>query len=1379
MSDLSDLHVRTLSKRPLVRVGQVGQLIASRYRVQALLGEGGMGAVFRVHDESEGRLLALKRLGLGMEADRLRFRREFHSLANLRHAGIVQVYEYGLDEQGPFYTMELVEGCDLSESTALPVPTVLRVLRDVAEILAFLHARRLLHRDLTPRNIRLDAQGRARLLDFGILATVGVPGEVAGTPPYVAPETLRHQPLDPRADLFSFGALAYWLLTRRHAYPARTMEELEEKWSHAPEPPSTHAREVQPELDALVLSLLSTDLLRRPRSAVEVVDRLDALLGESRRPQREAAEGYLSHTPLVGRQREMVLLEQLVARVTRPQGRGAVLLVEGEPGSGKSRMLREVALEAQVAGAVVVHARAEPGTPPYALVQALVRGLFAAAPAEAAATAGEFAPVLARLPELRERLRTPPAPALEDPAEERLRLLSTLASWLEAFCQRRPLALLVDDGHAADEPSLALLVRLASLAPQHRLVMALGCAAEARARAPEALAALRRASSRLCLQPLEEPEVEALLRGTFGEGTELKALARWLYRGAHGSPLHTLELLRHLVERGAVRYLDGMWLVGELSRVEAPSGLADAFSVRLERLSPRALALAEALAVHELALPLELCVAVGDGSDEVAVFSQLDELVRGEVLVGDGSTYRFRHTALREALLQRLTPERLRSLHRAMGHALRWLGLVGERKAETGWHLLRGGEEREGAELLEEVGRARFDVHDFADAMPPLEAAVEAYERLGLHPRAVLEMRFRLAYCGAISDHVVLHRHVPAAVEGLFDCAGLWRARRLRRYVGPTLALLAGLAIAGVRWLLTPPARRTVPPHKALVDALLVLACSATTANILNDVPALERSADLAETAAVWRNRIPYSVAIYLRNMVALARSNWQALERDAGHALHVLHTDRLTPITPQFVRITEGAMRVIQLLPMWLLRQEPRRFAEEQEAIERLKLQFSAGYRACFQAAFHRLRGEEQRALELDARAEVLILQLGAGWGLDVIRTRFCAVAYPLTHDVLGLKRAAEALARRVEEGAAYGELLGLVRGDYHRERGELEESEAALGGAMAKVAPGDEMLRQGVLAALSETHLARGQEARALELAREAVALGGLRQRRHALFAVRAERALALALEASGQVEAARRGLEEALAVCGEMDNPLLEGVLREALTRVAGQAGDAVAEREHRAAMERCYEATANPALLARMQSMQSVNGAARRTVDGGPEEPATLRLAEVPWKVGSVVIRGREAEPQTRRLEEAAPVRETTLVADVAGGHGRAARTLELLREEAGAEVGFLYLAQADRLELAAPTSGAEPPDEVAEACRRTFEDARQAQGTLEVPGCRRAALAHGAAMGGGARAARGAGRGGPGRGDAAVPGGADAAVRAAGAGAVALGGCRPG
>ena len=1273
-------------------------LIASRYRVLALLGEGGMGSVYRVRDETQGgRLLALKRLGLGAQVDTLRFRREFHTLANLRHPGIVQVYEFGVEPRGPFYTMELMEGRDLSEVGSLPVPTALRVLRDVAETLAFIHSRRLIHRDLTPRNIRLDDQGRARLLDFGILSTLGVPGEVAGTPPYIAPETLRQQPLDQRTDLFSFGALAYWLLTGKHAFSTSKLEQLEAMWSRPP----VSLRELQPqapaELEALVHSLLSVDPQRRPRSAAEVVERLDALLGERHQPHDEVAQGYLASPPLVGRRHEVALVEQLLERTTQPVGRGSVLLVQGETGSGKSRMLREVALHAQVVGARVVQARAESGSQPYALVQALVRSLFATDSAEATAAAQGLAPVLARFPVLTPLLSTPPAAPLEDAAEERLRLLSALAEWLVALCRERPLVLVVDDVHAADESSLALLVRMASLTPRNRLLLAFSCTAEVRAGAPETLSALHRMASRMYLHPLKPAQVEELLRGTFGEAAELKALAHWLYRSSHGSPLHTIELARHLVERGTVRYLDGMWLVGELSGVEAPALPTDAFAVRLARLPPRARALAEALAVHESELPLHLCVGVMEEPEDV-VFSLLDELVRADVLVGSGLAYRFRHAVLRQALLSALPPERRVVLHRAMGLALQRLGLA-ELREQTGWHLLWGKEELAGAALLEAVGRKRFEGNNYGEAVPLLEAAVEAYERAGVRPRAVLEMRFRLAYCGAIANREALQRHAYQAVQGLFEAAGLWWAQRLRRYVGPSLALVLGLGAASVRWLFTLPVRPTVPPFRALVDSVLVLACTSTTYNTLNDLDAVERDAKLAEVAAVWPSRIPYCIVLYLRNMLAGAQGDWATLERNARHSIHVLHTDRLTPLGSQFVRLTEAALRIQQMLPMWLLRQQPQRFNEELQAVGPLQIHATAAYQVCLQAAFHRLRGEEPRALELDEQAEMLILQLGAGWGMDVLRTNLGSMAYALTRDVLGLKRTAEKLGRLVEQGAAYGGQLGLVRGDHHRERGVLEEAEAVLKQALAEPGPREEMLRQGLLAALAETELALGKAEQALGHAREAVGLGALRQPRNAFHALRAERALALALAASGEVAEARRRLEDALEAVREMDNPLLTGVLHEALAKLAGQEPAAQAHRE---AMERCYAATGNPVLLRRVQPV-SLTAPERTGAPALGEDVATQRL---------------EPAPCQGDVPGAAPGREVTLVADGAGMEERAARALALLLAEAEAEVGYLFLSRFGLLELAAPTSGAEPAAELARACMRLFEAARRGQGEHE-------------------------------------------------------------
>lgn len=127
----------------------LGALIAGRYRHQKVLGVGGMGQVLQVLDEYTGRVVALKRLG-GKSADpanersRVRFEREFHTLARLRHPRILEVYDYGIDSGIPYFTMELLDGCDLHELGAVPWTQACGMLRDVCSALAFLHARDLI-----------------------------------------------------------------------------------------------------------------------------------------------------------------------------------------------------------------------------------------------------------------------------------------------------------------------------------------------------------------------------------------------------------------------------------------------------------------------------------------------------------------------------------------------------------------------------------------------------------------------------------------------------------------------------------------------------------------------------------------------------------------------------------------------------------------------------------------------------------------------------------------------------------------------------------------------------------------------------------------------------------------------------------------------------------------------------------------------------------------------------------------------------------------------------------------------------------------------------------------------------------------------------------
>jgi hypothetical protein len=692
-----DVTTPTKSKRPLP------ELIAGRYRVVRALGAGGMATVYEVLDTATERRLALKRLHeQGDAAKRQRtvelFEREFHTLSQLAHPRVVEAYDYGVDEGGPYYTMELLEGGELSQLAPLPWKQACELARDVCSALSLVHSRRLVYRDLNPRNVHCTRDGRAKLIDFGALCPLGPAKQVVGTPAYCAPETIDFEPLDARTDLYSLGATLYFTLTGRHVYPARSFEQLRLLWEARPLRPSELVPGLPLALDNLVMDLLHLEPSVRPVNAAEVIEQLAVIEGRTLAEQPQVMLAYLSAPSLVGRD---AVLARTRTKITRAQrSRGGVLLFEGASGVGRSRVVAACRLEAKLQGMLTVQADASDAGAEYGVMQALTVQLLHAAPQLALQLAEAKLPVLGHvLPAL---LAQRPETQLETFADiNRLRsvALGAIRDWLLALSAQRPLLIAVDDLHAVDEPSAAVMALLARALENHGLLLIASIETGAAVTAPGPLKVFSAVAASTRLENLSLDESEQLLRSVFGDVPNVQLLTHRLHHITHGNPRDLMQLAQYLVDRGLSTFRAGAWsLPNRIDDADLPSDMAQALADRVQALGPLARRLGLALTLSpERGLSLVECNAVCEGESQANVLGALDELQRIQAITGAVEVFTISQRGFVAALQSLADTDRARELHALLARVFEQRRDEEFRRAQ---HLVRAGQMDVGLDVL-------------------------------------------------------------------------------------------------------------------------------------------------------------------------------------------------------------------------------------------------------------------------------------------------------------------------------------------------------------------------------------------------------------------------------------------------------------------------------------------------------------------------------------------------------------------------------------------------------------------------------------------------------------------------------------------------------
>ena len=440
-----------------------GGFVSQRYQLLDKLGSGGMGSVFKARDRLNGQMIALKRvlvpenvpneaaltLRLMTEQIRTALADEFQALASMHHPHVIQVLDYGFDQDHqPFFTMNLIDKARtvLEAGRDQPLEARCQLIIQMAEALAYLHRRGMIHRDLKPDNALVTTESNVKLLDFG-LATLSEGQEhsdtIVGTLAYMAPEILRGGLASTASDFYALGVIAYELFTGHHPFSTDSASEL--VMAVLSQKIDVENAGVDPELTYILSRLLESDPEQRYEDAYEIIADLSAALRQPVPVESiEIRESYLQAARFVGRETELAHLTGALNKIFL-DGEGSSWLIGGESGVGKSRLLDELHTRGLVKGALVLRGQAvQGGGVSYQLWRDPIRRLLLTLEIEAL-DAGILKEII---PDMDQLLGNPVAEVAEvSGAANQERLLTTIVSLFQRL--RSPVLLLIEESAVA------------------------------------------------------------------------------------------------------------------------------------------------------------------------------------------------------------------------------------------------------------------------------------------------------------------------------------------------------------------------------------------------------------------------------------------------------------------------------------------------------------------------------------------------------------------------------------------------------------------------------------------------------------------------------------------------------------------------------------------------------------------------------------------------------------------------------------------------------------------------------------------------------------------------------------------------------------------
>lgn len=552
------------------------RIFENRYQLQDRIGHGAMGEIYAAYDFLTHQTVALKRVfvnptqiihgsSYGSNNPAVALAQEFRLLATLRHPHIISVLDFGFDhERRPFYTMELLQNVQPINRVPTTTEGKLVLLTQLAHALAYLHRRGIVHRDLKPSNVLVENGSMTRVLDFGLARRYHQQDtSTVGTIAYMAPETLSGHPATPHSDLFSFGLIAYEVMTGHHPFDTENMVELvrdlletepdftdffasaltgdaeAEQQKTNPLFANSRASKMMRQMIPVVGKLLSKRPERRYSNAHEVIQELGRIssLTTSTTEWVAITDSYLQSAPFIGRELELSYIDRLLAKASN--GTGEILLIGGESGVGKTRLLDEVRVHAVVEGMLVLRGETNlrDGLPFEAWRGPLRQLLLSVEISD-----HEAATLKTILPDVDDLIQRP-TPNLAFLPDDTFK--EQLAALVTAIFQRlqRPSVLMLE-GLQADTESIGVLKALLPMVPQLPLLVI----GTYRTDDGDDLTVLLPDIHHIRLPRFERLEVMSLAGSVLGEYGRAPNVLDFLMYFTDGNPYLLVETIRALAE---------------------------------------------------------------------------------------------------------------------------------------------------------------------------------------------------------------------------------------------------------------------------------------------------------------------------------------------------------------------------------------------------------------------------------------------------------------------------------------------------------------------------------------------------------------------------------------------------------------------------------------------------------------------------------------------------------------------------------------------------------------------------------------------------------------------------------------------------------------